>query len=82
MSWSPLLEAYGLVMHKGGSGADIGPLKSQKGLLFGFEPDSQRYFDYHHTAIDTFDTVNKRELELGVAAMTSLVFLLDKYGLE
>jgi hypothetical protein len=82
MSWSPLMEAYGLVMHKGGSGADIGPLKSQKGLLFGFEPDSQRYFDYHHTAIDTFDTVNKRELELGVAAMTSLVFLLDKYGLE
>jgi hypothetical protein len=57
-------------------------LRSQQGLLFGFEPDSQRYFDYHHTAIDTFDAVNKRELELGTAAMTALVFLLDKFGVE
>lgn len=82
MNWSPLLEAYGLSFKRGGSGADIGPLRSQKGVLFGFEPDSQRYFDYHHTAIDTFDTVNKRELELGTAAMTALVYLLDKFGLE
>ncbi len=79
--WLPLLEPYGLTLTTGGSGADISPLKSQKGLLFGFMPDSQRYFDYHHTEIDTFDTVNKRELELGTAAMTSLVFLIDKYGL-
>jgi carboxypeptidase Q len=50
-------------------------------MLFGFRPDSQRYFDYHHTEIDTFDSVNKRELELGTAAITSLVFLIDKYGL-
>jgi len=79
--WLPLLETYGLTLSKGGSGADISPLKSQKGLLFGFRPDSQRYFDYHHTAIDTIDAVNKRELELGVAAITSLVYLIDKYGL-
>ncbi|MFK7807032.1 MAG: M20/M25/M40 family metallo-hydrolase [Saprospiraceae bacterium] len=79
--WLPLLEPYGLSFSTGGSGADISPLKSQKGLLFGFKPDSQRYFDYHHTEIDTFDKVNQRELELGAAAMTSLVFLIDKYGL-
>ncbi|RMF02222.1 MAG: peptidase M28 family protein, partial [Bacteroidetes bacterium] len=65
----------------GGSGADISGLKSQKGLLFGLKPDSQRYFDYHHTAIDTFEAVNERELKLGVAAMAALVYLLDKYGL-
>jgi hypothetical protein len=82
MEWSSLLEPYGLNFKRGGSGADIGPLRSQQGLLFGFEPDSQRYFDYHHTAIDTFDAVNKRELELGTAAMTALVFLLDKFGVE
>ncbi len=81
IEWFPLLEAYGLSFNKGGSGADIGPLKSQGGLLFGFRPDSQRYFDYHHTDIDTFDKVNQRELELGTAAMTSLVYLIDKYGL-
>lgn len=81
IEWLPLLEAYGLSLSKGGSGADIGPLKSQNGLLFGFRPDSQRYFDYHHTEIDSIDAVNKRELELGAAAITSLVYLIDKYGL-
>ena len=80
--WLPLLEPYGLSFEKGGSGADISYLKSQKGLLFGFKPDSQRYFDYHHTDIDRIDAVNKRELELGAAAMTSLVYLIDKYGLD
>ncbi len=81
-TWSPLLEPYGLILSKGGSGADISPLKSQRGLLFGLRPDSQRYFDYHHTAIDNIDAINKRELELGAAAMTSLIYLLDKYGLK
>lgn len=80
--WLPLLEPYGLRFDKGGSGADIGPLKSQKGLLFGLAPDSQRYFDYHHTHEDLIGAVNQRELELGAAAMTSLVYLLDKYGVE
>lgn len=79
--WLPLLEPYGLTFTTGGSGADISPLKSQKGLLCGFLPDSQRYFDYHHTAIDKIEAVNARELELGAAAMTSLVYLIDKYGL-
>lgn len=81
-SWQPLMEAYGLDLHPGGGGADIGPLKAQKVMLFGFEPDSQRYFDYHHTEIDVFAAVNKRELEMGTAAMATLVFLLDKYGLD
>ena len=76
------LEPYGLRIKKGGGGADISPLKTQGTLLIGFEPDPQRYFDYHHTAADVFETVNKRELELGAAAITSLVYLLDKYGLE
>lgn len=79
--WSDLLEPYGLSLKKGGSGADIGRLKVQKGLLVGFEPDSQRYFDLHHTAQDRFEEVNKRELELGVGVMAALVYLLDKYGL-
>jgi len=45
-------------------------------------PDSQRYFDYHHSSNDTFDKVNRRELELGAAAVASIVFLADKYGLK
>ena len=39
-------------------------------------------FDHHHAANDTFDAVNKRELELGAATMTALVYLFDKYGIN
>lgn len=79
-SWIPLLSPYGLHdIHKGGSGPDLGPLKSETISLFGYRPDSQRYFDYHHAATDTFDKVNKRELELGAASMTAMIYLLDKY---
>ncbi len=80
-SWEPLFEPYLIhLFEKGGSGADIGPLKTEGLVLAGLRPDSQRYFDHHHTAIDNFAAVNKRELELGAATMASLVYLIDKYG--
>lgn len=81
-SWEKLFEPYLTNWFvQGGSGADIGPLKKENmaRVLAGLRPDSQRYFDYHHAANDTFDAINKRELELGAAAMTSLVYLFDKY---
>ena len=79
-SWKSLLAPYGLHdLIKGGSGADISPLKDDGVTLVGYRPDSQRYFDYHHTSRDTFDKVNKRELELGSASMTSIIYLMDKY---
>ena len=81
IEWESLLEPYGIHLTKGGSGADISPLKDQNGLLFGLRPDSQRYFDYHHTRNDRIEAVNERELKLGAAAMTSLVYLLDNHGL-
>tara|TARA_R110000868_G_scaffold14075_2_gene65694 strand:- start:1474 stop:2871 length:1398 start_codon:yes stop_codon:yes gene_type:complete len=80
--WKPLFEPY--LIHqfiKGHSGADIGPLKNNEMVLVGLMPDSQRYFDHHHAANDTFQHVNKRELELGAATMASLVYLFDKYGI-
>lgn len=82
-SWKPLFAPY-LVHYfeKGGSGADIGPLKDGKVVLGGLRPDSQRYFDYHHAASDIFEAINKRELELGGAAMASLVYLFDTYGIK
>lgn len=79
--WEPLLHPYGIELSKGGSGADIGPLKPLKFLMAGLRPDSQRYFDFHHTEFDKIEAVNRRELELGSAAMTSLIYLIDKYGL-
>ena len=82
-SWKPLLEEYGLTdFSQPGGGADIGPLAPQGTTLIGYLPDSQRYFNYHHTSADTFDKVDKRELELGAAAMTAMVYLLDTYGFK
>ncbi len=83
-NWKSLLEPYeadALVI--GGSGTDIEPIKSKVPavVLIGFRPDSQRYFDIHHTPNDVFENVNKRELELGAAAMASLIYLIDQHGL-
>tara|TARA_R110002050_G_scaffold3935_6_gene20204 strand:- start:1538 stop:2911 length:1374 start_codon:yes stop_codon:yes gene_type:complete len=81
--WKSLFEPY--LVHqfiKGWSGADIGPLKNDDIVLAGLKPDSQRYFDHHHSANDTFAHVNKRELELGAASMASLIYLFDQYGIK
>jgi carboxypeptidase Q len=77
---APNFKNYDLhVFEKGYGGVDIGPLKeSFPGIpLFGFIPDSQRYFDFHHAPSDVFENVNKRELELGAAAIASFIYLLD-----
>jgi hypothetical protein len=80
--WTPLFEPYGInAIKQGGGGADISPLRNQNTVLIGYVPDSQRYFDLHHTAQDTFDKVNKRELNLGAGAMAALVYLLSENGL-
>lgn len=82
-SWESLFKPYLIhYFEKGGSGADIGPLKNGQIVLAGLRPDSQRYFDYHHAANDTFEAVNKRELELGAATMASLMYLFDSYGVK
>jgi carboxypeptidase Q len=80
--WKPLFAPYLVdAIIPGGGGADIGPLRIMPDVvLIGFRPDSQRYFDIHHSSNDVFENVNRRELELGAAAMTSLIYLIDQYG--
>jgi carboxypeptidase Q len=81
---APLLLPYHAAdVTAGHSGTDIEPLEAavHPKALIGYKCDSQRYFDIHHTAADTFDKVNRRELELGGASMASLIYLLSKYGL-
>ena len=81
-SWKKLFKPYLIHFFElGGSGADVGPLKTPNNVLSGLKPDSQRYFDHHHSSSDTFEHIHKRELELGAATMTSLIYLIDKYGL-
>lgn len=79
--FAQLFAPYGVSeFQKGYGGVDIGPLKQsfENIPLYGFSVDSQRYFDFHHSENDIFENVNKRELELGCAAIASFVFLLDK----
>ena len=81
-SWKKLFKPYLIHFFElGGSGADVVPLKTPNNVLSGLKPDSQRYFDHHHSSSDTFEHIHKRELELGAATMTSLIYLVDKYGL-
>lgn len=81
-TWKELLAPYSLhEIGPGGGGADIGPLAQSGTVLFGYKPDSQRYFDVHHASNDNFENVNKRELDLGSASMAAIIYLLDKYGI-
>jgi carboxypeptidase Q len=81
-SWKPLFEPYGVYNFDGdGSGSDTAPLNDAGVSCIELRPDSQRYFDYHHTPIDVFENVNKRELELGGAAMAALVWMISMHGL-
>lgn len=81
--WKYLFEPYLIYSFViDGTGSDIGHLTSNKIVKAGLNPDSQRYFDYHHAGNDKFDAVNKRELELGAASMAALIYLFDQYGID
>ena len=69
---------------KGYGGVDIAPLRKEYPdiALFGLAIDSQRYFDFHHSEADVFESVNKRELAMGCAAMASFLYLIDQYFFE
>lgn len=82
-SFKNIFHNYGVnYFEKGYSGVDISFLHKLGIPGIGLIVDSQRYFDYHHSPNDTFEKVNRRELQLGSAAIASLVYLIDKYGLE
>lgn len=81
-TWASLFEPYDLhLFQRGYSGVDIRPLKDGTVALFGLAPDSQRYFDFHHSDRDVFENVHKRELELGAASIAALIWLIDTYGI-
>lgn len=57
-------------------GADISPLDALGVPTFGVYQDARTYFNYHHTAGDTLDKVNPRELAENAAAMTVLAYAI------
>ena len=60
----------------GGGGADISPMKPHGVPQIGQLPDPTRYFDYHHTAADTLDKIDRRDLDRNVAAMAVIAWML------
>lgn len=76
------LSEYGVYRtDKGYGGEDVGFLKQYGFPLIGLLTNSQRYFEYHHSANDTVDKVSRREMQLGTASIAGLVYLIDKNGL-
>ncbi|MDR6486326.1 hypothetical protein J2799_000811 [Chryseobacterium vietnamense] len=78
-SWVHLFLPYGVYNFEGKySGSDIAPLHEMGVPTAELVPDPQRYFDIHHTEEDTFEKVSRRELLLGSAVMTQLIYMIDK----
>lgn len=68
------LAAFGVrgVDHSTGVGADVAALAQLGVPCAGFVPEGSRYFDVHHSALDTLDSVHPRELELGALCLAWL----------
>jgi carboxypeptidase Q len=60
----------------GSGGADLGPLLALGVPCYGLLVDGQKYFDYHHTAVDDLPAVHERELALGAAAVAFAAWTL------
>jgi hypothetical protein len=76
-SLSPLLEPAGAgrVSGDGEGGADISPLREAGVPVFAVLQDMSTYFDFHHTANDTFDKIDPASLDRVVAAVASFAYV-------
>jgi len=62
-------------------GIDLVPMKDQATALISLDCDDSRLFYIHHSALDTYDKINAREVAMGAATMAAMVALISKYGL-
>jgi carboxypeptidase Q len=80
--WENLLQSIGMCwIRQGGGGVDIAPLAEQGTILMDLVPDSQSYFDLHHSALDVLSAVHPRHLELGAVAMAVFAYILAQEGI-
>ncbi|MBC7364342.1 MAG: M20/M25/M40 family metallo-hydrolase [Candidatus Aminicenantes bacterium] len=82
---SPLtrvLQKLGLHWVKnGGGGVDIAPLVEQGCLAGTIVPNTQRYFDFHHSALDVPEAVHPRELQLQALALALTLYYFSQEGI-
>jgi carboxypeptidase Q len=60
----------------GDAAADIDPMAGAGVPTFGLMQDERIYFNYHHTAADTLDKIDPRELAENAAAMAVLGYAM------
>ena len=83
LEWKKLLAPYFInVFIKGGSGADISNLRTDYNVLSGLRPNSQRYFDYHHTENDTLDKVDQEALKVNTTIYTMFAWYAANSGVD
>jgi carboxypeptidase Q len=76
---APILQSYGAGILRQAStpqGADVSSLDAAGVPTFAPLQDVRKYFDYHHTAADTLDKVNARELAENAAAIAALAYTI------
>ena len=79
--WSPLfVPLQASEWGPGFSGVDITPMVRTGVPGFGLVVESQRYFDYHHSANDQLSAIHPRELELGAIVEAFLCLLISEQG--
>jgi hypothetical protein len=61
-------------LEPGEGGSDIRPLRSFGVPVADAEQDATRYFDFHHTANDTLDKIDRAEIDQAAAAVTTLAY--------
>ena len=69
-------QGAGVLRASAETGSDIGPLSAAGVPTFGPIQDARTYFNYHHTAADTLDKVNPRELQENCALIAMLAYTL------
>ena len=59
-----------------GGGADLGPMAPARVPVIALAQDGTTYFDYHHTANDTLDKIDPKDLDQNVAAWAAVVYAI------
>ena len=72
-----LLEPIGIERGTNSStgGADLSPLRKAGMPVFGMTQDGTKYFDFHHTADDTLDKIEREALNQNVAAYVTAAYV-------
>jgi len=59
-----------------GGGADLGPMTPARVPVIALARDGTAYFDYHHTANDTLDKIDPKDLDQNVAAWAAVAYAI------